>query len=163
MPSVGPLPVVAARDDGYGGGGRCISPSRLFLNRMQTREFEAGALVPAHTDVHRLDGLAGGALHEVVQRGHDDHATRVLIALEPDIAPVRAAEELRFRVTMDAGILLDEAHEGLILVCLAVDLAERLVVEVLVEEDMRCGEDAPDRLDRGRRETHVRRVGKERP
>src|SRR5215212_40128 len=75
--------------------------SLYTLDGMQAGEFERSRLREATTDIESLHRLASRAFHEVVERGHDDDAVGVRIALEADVTPVGAGEELGLRVAMD--------------------------------------------------------------
>src|SRR5829696_200272 len=123
---------------------------------MQSRALERGRLREATTDIEGLHRLAGRALHQVVERGHDYNAVGVGIALEADVAPVGAGEELGFRVAMDSGGFFDEPHEGLVLVGRAVNGPDLLLGQRVVEENVRSGQDAADRLDRRGGERNLR-------
>src|SRR5687768_12264751 len=77
--------------------------SVVALDGMQAGELEGGCLGESAADVEGLHGLAGRAFHQVVEGGHDDDAVGIGIALEADVTPVGAGEELRLRIAMDAG------------------------------------------------------------
>src|ERR671910_606791 len=123
---------------------------------MQPRELERGRLREPATDVKGLHRLTRRAFHQVIKRGHDYDAVGIGIALEADVTPVGAREELRFRVAMDAGGLLYQPHERLVLVRSPVDGPDLLLRQGILEEDVRGGQNAAYSLDRGGRECDLR-------
>src|SRR5919107_5959808 len=116
------------------------------LNRVEAGEFERGRLGESTADVEGLYRLASGAFHQVVERGHDDDAVGVGIALEANVTPVGAGEELRLRVAVDAGGLLDQPHERLVLVGRPVDGPDLLLRQGILEEDMGGSQDSTHRF-----------------
>src|SRR4051812_13043554 len=60
---------------------------RRTLDWMESRKFERGRLRESPTDVEGLYRLTRRPFHQVVERGHDDHAVGVRIALEADVTP----------------------------------------------------------------------------
>src|SRR2546423_14177001 len=121
-------------------------------DRIEAREVEPGLLVPAKANIHRLDGLPGGAFHQVVERAHHHHPPRMRVSFEADVAAVRPRQDLRVGVAVDPLRLLDDSHEGLVRVGGAIDLPRRLLVQVIVEKDVGGRQDSADGLDRGRGE-----------
>src|SRR5438034_10124788 len=115
---------------------------------MQADELEAHRLRIPGDEVHALDRVACGALHQVVERGHRYDAAGVLVEREPDIAEVRPGEDLRLRETVQAGGLDDDPHERLAPVRLPIDPPQILRRHGFPEERMARREDAAHRLDR---------------
>src|SRR5574341_357721 len=105
------------------------------LDRVQPGELQAGGLGEAAGDVHGLDAVAGGALDQVVQGGHDDHAGAAGVLLEANVAEVAADQELRLGVAVDALPLLDDSQEGLVPVLGPVDLPEIPFLHPVLYED----------------------------
>src|SRR5690606_36000471 len=99
----------------------------------------------------------GRALHQVVDRSHDDQPLAVRIQLPADVAVVRARQDLRLRVAVDAARFLHQADERLLAIHAPVDLPQILVCQRLLEEDVGCRQDAAHRLDAGHGEVYVRR------
>src|SRR5579884_2831198 len=60
----------------------------LSSDRVQAGEGQPQRLVPAATTIERLHGIAGRALHEIVERGQHHHAPLFRVELETDIAVV---------------------------------------------------------------------------
>src|SRR2546423_8553473 len=72
--------------------GKPSSDSRLkHPSRKQRHLFEPHGLREAEHQVHVLHRLAGGALHQVVERGADDGARGDAVARDPDEGHVGAA------------------------------------------------------------------------
>src|SRR5947207_2687662 len=114
-----PGPALSRRPCGVGQGSLALLADR---SRMQSHEAKAGILGIAAGDVHRLDAVAGRALHEIVDRAERDDAFRARIEREADIGEVRSRDELRLGITPDAGALLHDPNEGFGAVGVSVDL-----------------------------------------
>src|ERR1700694_1122216 len=64
------------------------------LDGVETREIGAGPFIPCESHCERLDRLPCGPLHQVVEGAHDHDAPGVRVALEADVAIVRAGQNL---------------------------------------------------------------------
>src|SRR5690242_15901470 len=116
---------------------------------MQSGELEAGRLGEAARHVHRLNAIACGPLHQVVDGAERDDALAAWISGEPDIREVRSGQEPRLRVAEDAGALLHDPDERLVGVRLAVRAPAGLVVDAALHRHVRGGQYPANELDRG--------------
>jgi hypothetical protein len=81
---------------------------------------QARRFVAAEDQIHVLDGLAGGSLHQIVDGADDDGAPGGSVELEPDIAKIGAVHN--GEIGPGAGLV--EAHESFGLVMAQVDIEE---------------------------------------
>src|SRR5919204_1074548 len=110
---------------------------------MQTRERQAGGFLQTQHAVHGLYAVASASLDQVVEGTHHHHAAAMRVGLETDIAEVRASENFGLRIAIHPLPLLDDAHERLILVGVAIHTPEISVTHRAFEQDVRRGEYAP--------------------
>src|SRR5438105_7978997 len=123
---------------------------------VEADEAEPRGLVEPERHVHRLHTVAGRALHQVVDGTERDDAVAARIEREPDVREVRAGDELGLGVAEDAAALLHDAHERLARVARAVQLPELLLVDPLLDVDVRRGKGAAHQLDARHREVDAR-------
>ena len=100
-----------------------------------------------------------GALDEVVDRRNHHQAAGVGLELEAHVGVVGPRHHLGVGVTVDAPALLDQAHEGLVRVELAVGLPDVLFGEAVGDEDLGGHEDAADALAGHRGHVHLGGAG----
>src|SRR5579884_2530736 len=87
-----------------------VAPFRTIkcLYRVQAGEGEAEGLVPAEGHVESLHSVACRALHQVVQRGHDNDARLTGIEFKADVAVVAARQDFGFGIAINAAAFLDQ-------------------------------------------------------
>src|SRR5579883_1647311 len=128
-----------------------VAPFRTIkcLYRVQAGEGEAKSLVPAEGRIEGLHSVACRALHQIIQRGHDDDALLAGIEFKADIAVVATRQNFGFGIAIDAAALLDQPD-----VRLAVESPEGALVQWLAGEDVGGDEDAAHQFHRRRGEGH---------
>src|SRR5436190_24334481 len=114
---------------------------------MEPRELETGVFGAAAADVHGLDGLTGGAFHQVVHGSHYDDSVAAGVKLKADVAVVAPAQDLGLGVAVDTARLFHQTDERLPAIGAPVDLPEIPFRDRSVQEDVDGGEDAAYCLD----------------
>ena len=116
-----------------------------ILHGVQAGEFQSCCFFETAHHVHGVDGLAGGAFHEVVDGGDDDQ-TRTG-QLEANVTIIGAGQYLGFRVAINPLPFFDDSDERLLAINLAVGLPDVFFGCALTDKKMGRYQDTPNHFD----------------